>query len=383
MGFSLTDEQVMFRNMTREFAQRYVVPSAKEDDQKERFPSEILKEMAPLGLLGVTVPQEQGGLGLDHIAYAIVIEELARASLSISMSLATHSVVTEMVLRWGSEEQKQKYLPAMCRGEVFSCYALNEATAGMDASGMTSKAELGQAEWVLNAEKTFVINGGVSGLILAFAKASKSQNETGTGVFLVTPDVAGCSSQAMTNKNGLRACNIANVSFRNCRIPQGNILRGVEDGNKIADSLLQGIHFGVAASCVGVSQACIDATVKYAEERRAFGKMISNFDMIQEMIADMTMGTEAARLLTYQVGELKNNGQPFGKHLAMARYLASEVAIRSATDAIVIHGAYGFGTDFPLERYFRDITEVTEYGGPPLVHKLAVARHTFGLPIAG
>ncbi len=384
MGFGLTDEQVMFRNMAREFAQRHIEPAAKDNDQNEHFPAEILKQMAPLGLLGSTVPQEYGGLGLDHIAYAVIIEEIACASLSIAMStLGTHSVVEEMVLRWGSEEQKQQYLPPMCKGEIFSCCALNEPGAGMDVGKMTSKAELSGGVWIINGEKAFVTNGGVSDLVLVLAKVGKDEGEQGIGAFLVSRDVAGFSSQDVLGKNGLRACNIANVYFNECRIPNENLLGSVDDGSKIVDSLVQGIRFGVAAGCVGAAQACIDASIKYCEERQTFGRAISQYDMIQEAIADMIVGTEAARLLTYQVGELKSKGQPFGKQLAMARYLASDVAIRTATDAIHAHGAYGFGTDFPLERYFRDISEATEYAGSPLIDKLAVARHAFGIPTTG
>ncbi len=382
MEFSLTDEQVMFRNMAREFAQRYIEPVAKDDDQNEHFRWEAVKQLGPLGLLGALVPQEYGGLALDYVSYAIVTEEIARVSLPLAMSVfGSHSVVEEMLMTWGSEQQKQKYLPPMCSGELFGCCALGESDAGTDVSNFSSQAELSQERWVINGEKTFIINGGVSSLVLAVTKASKNGGEPGIGTFLITRDVAGLSSQDIVAKNGLRACNIANVSFQGCQLPQENLLGSIEDGNKIAESLLQGINLGVAAGCVGIAQASIDASVQYAEERQAFGGTIGKFDMIQEMIADMIVGTEAARLLTYQAADLKNKGQPFTRQLAMARYLASDVAIRATTDAILVHGAYGFGTDFPLERYFRDVAEVAQYAGSPLIHKLAVARHTLGIAL--
>ena len=380
MDFSLTEEQVMVRNMARRFATNSIEPTATGDDNAEHFPQEIIGEMAPLGLLGSIVPQEYGGSGLDYISHAIIIEEIARASLSIALSVfGSHSVVEEMLMTWGSDQQKQRYLPLMCNGELFSCCALNEPGVGTDVGNFDSWAELSQGWWVINGEKVFVVNGGVSTLILAVTKVSKNGGERGLGAFLITRDVAGFSSQDIVTKNGLRACNIANVYFRGCRVPQENLLGSIENGNKIVESLLHGINFSIAASCVGVAQACIDASIKYAEERQAFGRTIGKFDMIQEMIADMTIGTEAARLLTYQVADLKTRKQPFSKQLAMARYLASHVAIRAATDAILVHGAYGFGKGLPLERYFRDVAEVIEDGGSPLIHKLAVARHALGI----
>jgi alkylation response protein AidB-like acyl-CoA dehydrogenase len=380
MEFKLTDEQVMFRSMAREFAQRHIEPVAKDDDQSEQFRWEIVKQLGPLGLLGSLVPQEYGGLGLDYISHAIVIEEIARSSLSSAMSFFSgHSVVQEMLMTWGSEQQKQKYLPQMCSGELFGCCALTEPGAGTEVSNFSSRAELRQGQWVLNGEKTFVINGGVSSLVLAVTKAGSNGGEPGVGAFLITRDVAGFTSQDVGDKNGLRACNIADIYFQDCQLRPENLLGSIEDGGQIAESLLRGIDLCVAASCVGVAQAGIDASLQYAEERQTFGKTIGHHDMIQEAIADMIVGTEAARLLTYQAADLKNTGQPFSRQLAMARYLASDVAIRVISDAIHVFGAYGFGKDFPLERYFRDATEVTEYGGSRLLHKLAIARHSLGI----
>ena len=380
MDFSLTDEQVMFRNMAREFAERYIKPTAKEDDQKGHFSWETIKQLGPLGLLGPIVPQGYGGLGLDHISYAIVTEEIARASVSVAMSVfGSHTVVEEALMMWGSEEQKQKYLPAMCKGEIFSCCALTESGSGISASNITSKAEPNDSGWDLNGEKTFVINGGVSKLALTFAKATENEEHRGFSAFLVSRDIAGFSSTDVLARSGLLATNIANLYFQNCLIPQENLVGNINDGSKIAETLLDAIHFSIAASCVGATQACIDASVKYAEERVAFGRPISNFDMVQEMIADMIIGNEAARILTYQVGDLKNRGLPYKKQLSIARYLASDVAVRATTNAIQVHGAYGYGKDFPVERYFRDVAEISLYGGPPLMHKLTVARSTFGI----
>jgi butyryl-CoA dehydrogenase len=380
MDFSLTEEQVMVRNMAWQFAAKSIEPAVTDDDTAEHFPREIIGQMAPLGLLGSIVPQGYGGSGLDYISHAIITEGIARTSLSIALSIfGGHSVVEEMVMTWGSEQQRQRYLPLMCTGELFGCCALNEPGVGADVGDFGSRAELNQGWWVINGKKVFIINGGVANLILAVAEVVENGEEQGLGAFLITRDVAGFSSQDITNKNGLRACNIADVYFRDCRVPQENLLGSIEDGNKIVESLVHGINFSIAASCVGAAQACVDASIKYAEERQAFGRTIGNFDMIQEMIANMIIGTEAARLLTYQVADLKTRKQPFSKQLAMARYLASDAAIRATTDAILVHGAYGFAKDLPLERYLRDVAEVIEDGGSPLIHKLAVARHALGI----
>lgn len=384
MDFSLTDEQVMLRNMAREFAERYIEPTAREDDQKEHFPWETVKKLGPLGLLGPIVPQEYGGLGLDYISYAMVTEEIAHASVSIAMSVfGAHTVVEQLIMMWGSEEQKRKYLPAMCKGEIFGCCALSESGAGVSVASITSKAEPVDSGWNLNDEKTFVINGSVSNVALTFAKVTEDEERQGTGAFLVPRDVVGFFSSDLSARNGLRAANIANLNFKDCRIPQENLIGNIHDGSKMFKDALDAVNFTVAASCVGATQACIDASVKYAEERSAFGRPISNFDMVQEMIADMIVGNEAARLLIYQAGDLKNRGLPYNKQLSMARYLAPDVAVRGASNAIQVHGAYGFGKEFPVERYLRDVAEVALYGGPPLIHKLAAARAAFTMSLTG
>lgn len=383
MDFCFSDEQVIFRNMAREFAERHIEPIAKDRDHKEQFPAEVLKEMAPLGLLGLTVPQDDGGLGLDYVGYAIVTEEIARSSLSVAMSVfGTHSVVEDAIVAWGSAEQKKKYLPAMSQGELFACFALAEPGTGLNLGAIKTKAELqkdaqGKSWWVLNGEKASVTNGGVAKLALVFAKPDASA--PGISAFLVNTDAHGFSHQAITAKNGLRSCSIANVTLKDCRIPQENLLGNAGDGAKIVEGLLSTLHLSIAAGCVGAAQASIDASVQYAEERAVFGKKISNYDMIQASIADMIVGTEAARLLTHRAAEFKSTGQPFSRQLAMARYLAADVAIQAATHAIQIHGAYGFGKEYNVERYLRDAVEVSLLGGAPSDHKLAVARSAFGI----
>ncbi len=378
MIFSLSEEQVMLRNMARQFATQTIEPVAMDDDRNERFPREIVTEMAGLGFLGAVVPQEYGGSGLDHISYALIIEEIAHASLAIAMSVFYgHSPVAEALATWGSEQQKREYLPPMTKGEILGCHTLGEPRR--ETTNINSRARSDDKQWLVDCVNTFVINGGVSHLALVLARTDGNQDYDGIGAFLVDRDAAGFSSEDILGKSGLRAANIANVHLQNCRVPKESLLGKVNDGSKLVQHLLDSIHFSVAASCVGASQACVDAGIKYAQERQAFGKPISNFGMVQDMIADMIIGTETARLLTYQVGDLRNNRQPFRQQLSMARYLAGLTAIQAANHAIQIHGCYGYEKRIPVERYFRDVTLATLYGGSLSTHKLAVAQSSLGI----
>lgn len=379
MDFSPTKEQEMIRKMAREFAERRIEPTAKEDDRNERFPIETIKELGSLGLLGARVPLEYGGTGMNYLNYVTIVEEIARSSPSIAISaFGAHSPVAEMLVLWGNEEQKREYLPPMCKGEALACFGLSELAVGTEVSKVNTRAELKEGKWVLNGEKMSLINGGVSRFSLIFAQASKD-GESGVSAFLVQSDASGFSSEDTFERSGLCSANIATLRFQDCAIPQENLLAGIGDGVKIAQSLLDNIRFVVAAICVGATQACLDVSIEYAEQRQAFGRSISQFDMVQEMIAGMVVGNEAARLLTYQAADFKDKGLPFSKQLSIARAFAPEVALEAATKAIQVHGAYGFGKDYPVERYFRDIAEVVLYGGTPSAERLTATRYAIGL----
>jgi butyryl-CoA dehydrogenase len=372
MDLSLSDEQVMFRDMAREFAQRYIAPVAKDNDDNEHFPQEVIAEMIPLGLLGAIVPQEYGGLGLDHICYAMIVEEIARACQSVAVAVfCAHSVVGEVLAQWGDEEQKQIYLPPMCKGEVFSCYALSEPEAGSDLSSLQTSAVLHGEQWVLNGAKASVVNGGISHLALVFARS-----DGGIGAFLVPWGTPGFSSIDIHSKKGLRACNIADLLFQDCPLPQRNLFG---EGDDIALSTLHCAHFSLAATYIGVAQACLDVSINYAQERQQFGKPIGSFDMVQGMIAEMAVGVQAARLLLYQTGFLKDQGLSFAKELSMAKYYASEVAMRAVSAAIQVHGGYGYTKEYPVERYFRNVVMSAICEGTPLMHKLSAARYALEL----
>jgi len=378
MIFSLSEEQVMLRNMARQFATQTIEPVTTDDDRNEHFPRELVAEMAGLGFLGATVPQEYGGSGLDNISYAVIIEEVARTSLAIAMSVfGAHSPVAEALVTWGNQQQKQEYLPPLTKGGILGCHTLGESRR--QTTAINSRARSDDKQWLVGGVNTSVINGGVSHLALVLARIDGNQDYDDIGAFLIDRDTAGFSSEDTLGKSGLRAANIASVNLQNCRVSDEGVLGRVADGSKLVQHLLDSIDFGVAACCVGASQACIDAGIKYAQERQAFGKPISNFGMIQDMIADMIIGTETARLLTYQVADLKNKQQPFRQQLSMARYLACSMALQAANHAIQIHGCYGYEKRTPVERYFRDVTMTTLYGGSLSTHKLAVAQSSLGI----
>jgi alkylation response protein AidB-like acyl-CoA dehydrogenase len=375
MNFSLSEEQVMLRSMARQFATHTIEPTAMDNDRNEYFPTEIITEMARLGFLGAVVPQEYSGSGLDHISYALIIEEIARASLAVAVSVfCSHAAVADVLVTWGNKQQRQRYLPLMSKGEILGCHTLRELQRGTDEGNINFRAQSNGKQWIIDGAAPFVINGGVSHLTLVFAKIESSQGYHGIGAFLVDSNLGGFSSEDVLGKTGLRASNIAKVRLQHCQVPRESLLGNVDDGAKVAQCLLDGINFSVAASCVGASQACIDAGIKYAEQRSAFGKLISDFGMVQEMIADMIIGTETARLLIYLVGDLKNKRQPFSQQLTMARYLASLTVLKAAKHAIQIHGCSGYEKRSPVERYFRDVSLATSFGGSLLTHKLAAAQ---------
>lgn len=374
MDFSLSEEQVMLRNMARQFAIRAIEPTTMDDDHNEHFPTEIVAEMARLGFLGALVAQEYGGSGLDRVSYAVLIEEIARASLAVAMSVfCGHAVVADVLATWGNKEQKQRYLPAMARGEILGCHTLGELRMGSELS-INFRAKSDDKQWIIDGTAPFVINGGLSHLTLVLAGIENNQGYHGTGAFLIDSTIGGFSREDIRDKIGLRASNIAKVSLHNCKVPGESLLGSVDDGGKIAQYLLDSVNFSVAAGCVGASQACLEAGSKYAEQRLAFGKPINAFGMVQEMIADMTIGSETARLLIYKAGDLKNKQQPFSQHLSMARYLAGLTALKAAKHAIQIQGCYGYEKRSAVERYFRDVSLATLFGGPLLTHKLATVQ---------
>ena len=380
MDFDLTDEQTMFRNMAREFGERHIVPVASDDDRSGRFPLDIVKAMAPLGLLSAPIPQEYGGLGTDNICYGIICEEIARASASVfTSSLTVHVSLFQLpVLQFASEAQKQTWLTRAARGELLGCFALTEPNVGSDPASVETSAIPDGDYWVLNGSKMWISNGGIADVALVFAQTDKSKRHRGIAAFLVEKGAPGFSSRDL-HKMGLHASNTAELSFQDCRIPAANLIGSIGDGFKVAMYALDNGRYSTAAACVGVAQACIDASVQFAQERQQFGKAIASFQLIQEMIADMVVETEAARFLVYRVGHLKDKGRSIVREASIAKYYAAEVAIRAAQNAIKIHGGYGYSNEYPVERYLRDAVGMNLYEGTSQIQKLIVGRETLGV----
>ncbi len=380
MDFDFTEEQRMVKETARKFAEAEIMPFARENDVKEHFPVEIFKKMATLGFLGGPIPEKYGGTGLDFISDAIIFEEIGRADSSLRTALSVQvSIVGLTILNWGTEGQKQKYLPKLCSGEFIGCFALTEPAAGSDAASILTTAVLKGNEWVLNGTKTWISSGAIADISIVFAVTDKTKGHHGITAFIVEKGSPGFSTMDIKGKLGLRASNTAELIFEYCRVPKDAVLGHVGDGFKVAMAALDNGRYGVAAGCVGIIQGCIDACTKYAKERRQFGKPIASFQLIQEKIAKMIVDCDAARLLVYRAGHLKNKGIKNTVETSIAKYFASEAANRAASDAVQIFGAYGYSNEYPVERYFRDAKVATIYEGTSEIQKLIIGYHALGI----
>jgi len=380
MDFDLTEEQIMIRNLMKDFAKNEILPKARDDDRNERFPRDILDKMAPLGLLGAPLPEKYGGMGIDHIAYVLMIEELGRASFALRSIVSVHiSLFQKTLNQWGTEEQKQKYLPRTTKGEILGCFATTEPNVGSDIASIETSAVLDKGKWRLNGNKMWISNGGVADVALIFAQTDKAKKHRGITAFLVEKGTPGFSSTDIHGKLGLRSANTAELILEDCVVAEENVLGQVGKGFKIAMTAFDNARLCVAAGCVGLAQACIDASVLYAQTRQQFGKPIGSYQLVQEMIADMIVETEAARFLTYRAAYLKDKGIPHTVETSMAKYYASEVALRAANNAIQVHGGYGFSDEYPVERYYRDVKVATLLEGTSQMHKLIIGRNATGL----
>ena len=380
MNFDLTEEQKMVKDMAKKFAETEIIPFARENDIKEHFPMEILKKMAPLGFLGGPIPENYGGAGLDFISDAIIFEEIGRADSSLRTTLSVQvSLVGLTLLLWGSEEQKQKYLPKLCKGEFIGCFALTEPGAGSDAASLSTSAVLKSTDWILNGTKTWISNGGIADISIVFAVTDKATEHHGITAFIVEKGSHGFSTKDIKGKLGLKASNTSELIFEDCRIPKNALLGRIGEGFKIAMSALDNGRYGVASGCVGIIQGCIDACTKYTKERHQFEKPIASFQLIQDKIARMVVDCDAARLLVYRAGYLKNKGVTNTIETSIAKYFASEAANRAASDAVQIFGGYGYSNAYPVERYFRDAKVATIYEGTSEIQKLIIASHVLGV----
>jgi len=380
MDFDLTTEQQAIKDMVRNFADKEIIPNTRENDEQCRFPMETFKKMGKLGILGGPVPKEYGGAGLDYIAHAVVTEEIGRACSSLRTTLSVQISLVELSLaRWCSEEQKQRYLPALCSGEKMGCFGLTEPDSGSDAAAMRSKAVREDGGWRLNGSKMWISNGGICDMALVFAQTDFSKKHKGLIALLIDRDMEGFSSQDIHGKLGMRSSNTASLHFDNVFVPDANVVGEVGDGFKIAMSALDNGRYSVAAGSVGICQASLEASVKYAKEREQFGKPIASFQLVQELIADIAVDTESARLLTFRAGHLKNKGVRCTREVSMCKYYATEAATRCANSAIQVHGGYGYSNEYPVERYLRDSRVGTLYEGTSQIHKLILGYYETGI----
>src|SRR6266481_5151094 len=384
MDFELTEEQQMVREMTRAFVKREVKPVASSLDREGIYPSELVKRLSEMGLMGMLVPQEFGGSGMDLLSCVVAMEEISKGWASLAVAMSVHnSLVCAPIARFGSAAQKQKYLAPLARGEWLGCYALTEPSAGSDAGSIQTRAKRTENDFVLNGNKIFITNGNRADLAIVYAVTDPARDKKGSSAFIVEKNSPGFVVGKLEDKLGLRSSDTASLLFEDCRVPHENLL-GVEgEGFKIALATLDGGRIGIAAQALGIAQGCLEESVVYAQQRRQFGRAIAEFEAIQWMLADMATEIDAAQLLAYRAAWLAQQGRTFTKEAAMAKLFASEAANRAAYKAIQIFGGYGYTKEFAVERFFRDVRITTLYEGTSEIQRLVIARHLiFGEEIA-
>ena len=379
MDLKLTEEQEMVRKMAPDFAQKEVAPIAAEMDEKGEVPFENIKKMGQLGLLGLTAPEEYGGGGADTVSYVVALEEIAKACASTAVVMAVqNSLVNYALARFGTEEQKRKFLVPLAQGEKIGAYALTEPEAGSDAAAIRTRAVRDGDEYVINGTKHFITNGGFADIVILYATVDPSKGYRGITAFIVEKGTPGFSTGKEENKMGIRATNTCELIFQDCRVPVANRLGDEGQGFKIALSALDAGRIGIGAQAVGIAQAAYEAALEYAKTRVQFGQPIAQLQAIQWMLADMATRIEAARLLVYKAAlakdEAQKTGARFSKEAAMAKLFASETAGFVTDCALQIHGGYGYMKDYPLERYYRDARITRIYEGTNEIQRLVIAR---------
>jgi len=376
MDLTLTEEQEMIRKMARDFAEKELAPVAAEMDEKGEVPFGNIRKMAQLGFLGLNTPEEYGGAGLDSVSYVIAIEELSKACAATAIVMAVqNSLVNYSILKFGTEDQKQKYLTALAQGEKIGAFALTEPGAGTDAATQQTTAVRDGEHYVINGGKCFITNGGFADIVLLFAMTDKSAGHRGISCFIVEKGTPGFSAGKHENKMGIRATDTSELIFEDCKVPAANRLGDEGMGFKIAMVALDAGRVGVGAQAVGIAQSALDKAVEYAKTRVQFGQPIASFQAIQFMLADMATQVEAARLLVYSAALKKDSGERFSKEAAMAKLFASEMAGFVTTKALQIHGGYGYMKEYPVERYFRDARITELYEGTSEVQRMVIGSN--------
>jgi alkylation response protein AidB-like acyl-CoA dehydrogenase len=381
MNFDLNEEQLAVQKMVRDFVAKEITPNAKEWDLEEKFPWDVWKKMGQLGIIGTSIPEEYDGSGMDYISHAIVAEELGYGCSSMRGSYSVNiSLVAKTILKWGTEEQKKKYIPRIASGEAFGCYGLTEPDSGSDAASMKSTAEQDGDYYILNGNKMWITHADVAEVSIIFAKTDKNAGARGITAFLVDKDTPGFTPQPIHEKIGLRAQDTGEITMDNVRVHKDQILGPVGKGFAVAMSALDNARFTVAAGCVGTAQAALDVAKKYAKERIQFGKPIAAHQLVQQLIANAVLEIEMGRLLVYRAGHLKNKEVPNTRETCMAKYFCSEMVNRVTFNMIQVLGGYGFSGEYPLERMYRDSRINTLYEGTSQIQQLIIGNSELGIP---
>jgi alkylation response protein AidB-like acyl-CoA dehydrogenase len=378
MDFTLTSEQELIRRSAREFCDREIVPYAREWDRSERMDEAIVPKLAEIGFLGCALPEDFGGMGLDTISYCLVMEELGRADSSVRGIVSVNNgLAGKTIAKFGTVQQKEQWLPRMCTGEALGCYGLTEPGSGSDPASLVTRAMRDGGDWVIDGSKIFITLGSWAGVALVFARTG-GEGPRGITCFLVPTDSPGFSARKIDGKLGLRAQDTAELFFDGVRVPDSARLGEEGAGFKVAMSALDNGRISLAAGAVGVAQGCVDASVAYAGERTQFGKPLARFQLIQELIAEMAVETEAARMMAWRAAALADRGESYTLAASQAKYYASEVAVRAANAALQVHGGYGYVDEFPVARYLRDARVLTLYEGTSQIQKLLIGRALTG-----
>lgn len=371
----LTENQIIIRNTIREFAEKNIRPVIMDYDELQKFPMEIMKQLGELGFLGILVPEEYGGANLGYVEYAIIIEELSRVDPSIGLSVAAHNgLCTNHINRFGNEAQKKKYLPDLASGKKIGAWGLTESFSGSDAAGLKSFAVKEGNFWILNGSKQFTTHGTVGETYVVMAITNKDAGKKGISAFILEKGMEGLIIGKKENKLGMRASDTTQLAFENCKVPIENLCGGEGMGFINSMQILEGGRISIAACSVGLAQGCLDASLKYSQERKQFGKALSDFQATQFKLAEMATNIEAARMLTYRAAVMKDAGIPNTKEAAEAKLFASEIAEKASSEAVQIFGGYGFIKEYPVEKFYRDVKLLTIGEGTSEIQRIVIAR---------
>jgi glutaryl-CoA dehydrogenase (non-decarboxylating) len=381
LDFDLTEEQVQTREMVRKFAQKEIEAHVLDYNREERLPMEIVEKMKEMELIGGVIPPEYGGAGIDHVSWVITIEEISRICSSLAVVVGgPSSLVGQGILKFGTEEQKQKYLATMAKGETMGAAGITEPNTGTDVANIQTTAVRKGDEYILNGSKMFITNADVCDWAIVFASMDKNLKHKGITAFIVERGMPGFSSRSIEGKLAWQPLNLGELVFEDCRVPRENLVGEEMRGFKIVMSCLDMGRIFVAARALGLAQACLDASLNYAKERTVFGQPIASYQLIQKMIADMSVGVEVGRLLLYQVARMRDKGvERTTKYSSMAKLFNTDLAMKAATDAVQIHGAYGFTSEYHVERYFREAKGLQIVEGTSQIHTILQAAYALGI----